>query len=45
MWENARISMTYTLYSKFNGRDSNYDGAGRNASMNNSLYLLWWFAF
>ncbi len=45
MWQNARLSLTYTLYSKFNGRDSNYDGAGRNASMNNSLYLLWWFAF
>ena len=45
LWENARLSLTYTMYSKFNGRDSNYDGAGRNASANNSLYLLWWFAF
>ena len=45
LWENARLSATYTMYSKFNGRDSNYDGSGRSASANNTLYLAWWFAF
>jgi len=44
-WLNVKISAQYTWYGKFNGAGSNYDGVGRNASDNNSLYLLLWFAY
>jgi hypothetical protein len=44
-WLNVKLSAQYTWYSKFNGSGSNYDGAGRNASDNNALYLLLWFAY
>ena len=44
-WLNVKISAQYTAYSKFNGADSNYDGLGRSASANNTLYLLLWFAY
>ncbi len=44
-WENTKISFIYTAYSKFNGAISNYDGFGRNASDNNSVYLQLWFLF
>ena len=40
--QNVQIAVQYTLYSKFNGGDSNYDGNGRNASDNDTLYLLLW---
>ena len=33
----------YTGYRQFNGAHSNYDGLGRNAKDNNTLYVvLWW---
>ncbi len=41
---NARIGLQYTWYDKFNGASSNYDGAGRNASDNNTLLGYIWFA-
>jgi hypothetical protein len=44
-WLNTRLSLQATRYSKFNGAGSNYDGAGRNASDNDSLYLLAWFNY
>ena len=44
-WQNTRFAMQYTAYNKFNGASLNYDGAGRNASDNNTLYLLGWFLF
>jgi hypothetical protein len=44
-WLNTKVSLQYTSYDKFNGSSSNYDGAGRNASANNVLYLLLWFNF
>jgi hypothetical protein len=44
-WQNARITLQYVLYTGFNGTGSNYDGFGRNASDNNTLYLLLWLAF
>jgi hypothetical protein len=44
-WLNVKLSLQYTAYDKFNGGSSNYDGAGRNASGNNTLYLLLWFAY
>ena len=44
-WLNVKVSVQYTWYNKFNGSGTNYDGAGRNASDNNTLYLLLWFAY
>lgn len=44
-WLNTKISVQYTWYSQFNGGSTNYDGAGRNASDNNTLYVLLWFAY
>lgn len=41
----ARIGLQYTAYSKFNGASSNYNGFGRNASDNNSLFLYLWAAY
>jgi len=44
-WENTRIALQYTAYGKFNGRANNYDGGGRNASDNNTLYAVVWLMF
>ena len=44
-YENTKLALQYTTYSKFNGGGSNYDGSGRNASDNNTLYLLGWINF
>jgi len=43
--QNIQLAAQYTAYAKFNGLKSNYDGAGRNASSNNSLYMMIWFIF
>ena len=43
--QNLRIGAQYTLYNRFNGAASNYDGFGRNARDNNSLFLYTWLAF
>ena len=42
-WENMQLVAQYTLYNKFNGGKSNYDGSGRSASDNNTLFLLLMF--
>ena len=44
-WKEGKISLQYTMYNKFNGAHSNYDGFGRNASDNNTLFLLVWLMF
>ena len=44
-WLNTKFALQYTAYNKFNGAGSNYDGAGRSASDNNTLYVLGWFNF
>ena len=44
-WLNTRLSLQDTQYTKFNGGSTDYDGSGRNASDNNSLYLLVWFNY
>ena len=44
-WENTRVGLQYTGYSKFNGRSSDYDGSGRDASGNNTLFGFVWLAF
>ena len=44
-WLNVKLSLQYTHYMRFNGADANYDGLGRNASDNDTMYLLLWFAY
>src|SRR5579872_2226985 len=44
-WLNTKLSVQYTAYSKFNGGNTNYDGVGRKASDNNTMYFLLWFAY
>ena len=44
-WLNTRFELQYVLYNKFNGGGTNYDGFGRNAKDNNTLYLLSWVVF
>lgn len=43
-WANLRLGLQYTIYSKFNGASSDYDGYGRDASDNNTLFLFLWLA-
>jgi len=43
-WMNLRLGLQYTGYDKFNGGDHNYDGFGRSAGDNNTLYLYGWLA-
>jgi hypothetical protein len=40
-----RLMLQYTGYSKFNGARRNYDGAGRDARDNNTLFLNVWAAY
>jgi hypothetical protein len=42
---NLKIGLQYTIYTWFNGRTTNYDGFGRNASGNNTLFLYSWLEF
>ena len=44
-WENTRLGVQYTAYSNFNGGKTNYDGSGRDAAGNNTLYAFAWLAF
>ncbi|HUX33061.1 MAG TPA: hypothetical protein VMV51_04250 [Gemmatimonadaceae bacterium] len=45
MWQNTRLGLQYVAYSRFNGSSTNYDGAGRSARDNNTLYTYIWLAF
>jgi len=38
-WQNLQLGAQYTGYTRFNGASTNYDGAGRNASSNDTVYL------
>ena len=44
-WLNMKFGLQYIWYTKFNGATKNYDGNGRNASDNNTLYAFVWLAF
>jgi hypothetical protein len=44
-WLNVKLQMQYVAYEKFNGLKTNYDGTGRNASDNNTLYALVWLNY
>ena len=39
---NMQVTAQYFLYNKFNGGSTNYDGSGRNASDNDTLYVALW---
>ena len=43
--QNIDLAVEYTGYLRFNGAQTNYDGAGRNASANNTVFLLARFVF
>lgn len=43
--QNIGLTFQYTGYMRFNGAATNYDGAGRNANSNNTVYLLARFVF
>jgi hypothetical protein len=44
-WVNLRMGLQYTGYWRFNGGSTNYDGFGRSASDNNTVFLYTWLAF
>lgn len=44
-WANLRLGLQYTAYSKFNGAAKDYDGNGRNATDNNTLFGFLWLAW
>jgi len=44
-WLNMRLGIQYTGYTRFDGGSSNYDGTGRSAHDNNTLFLFYWLAF
>ena len=43
--QNVRLLLQYTAYNKFNGSATNYNGQGRNARDNNTLFFDLWAAF
>ena len=43
--QNIGLTFQYTGYTAFNGARTNYDGAGRNAGANNTVYLVARFVF
>jgi hypothetical protein len=44
-YQNVDLAVQYTDYTRFNGGATNYDGSGRAASDNNTVYLLARFVF
>ena len=44
-WFNTKLTLQYVTYNKFDGSKMNYDGLGRNANQNNTLYILAWINF
>lgn len=43
--QNIELTAAYTGYAKFNGASHNYDGSGRSASANDSIYIALWLNF
>ncbi len=41
----TRVGVQYTAYNVFNGASQNYDGFGRNAQDNNTLFFYLWAAY
>ena len=43
-WAHVRLGAQYTFYTRFSGAVNNFDGAGRSASDNNTMFLYVWVA-
>ncbi len=43
--QNIDLTIAYNGFSRFNGSGANYDGSGRNAADNNTVYAAVWFIF
>ena len=43
--QNVEASLSYTGYTRFNGGTTNYDGLGRNARDNNTVFASIWIMF
>jgi hypothetical protein len=44
-WLNARIGLQYTLFNKFDGATTNFNGMSRNAHNNNTIFAYAWIMF
>lgn len=44
-WLNTKLGVQYTIFSKFNGAKTNYDGFHRDASDNNTVFVYLWTSF
>ena len=44
-WLNTKLSLQYVNYSKYSGLSSNFDGAGRNAKDNDTIFALVWLSY
>jgi hypothetical protein len=44
-WLNVKFGLQYVRYGNYNGAGMNYNGLGRSASANNTLFAFAWFAF
>lgn len=44
-WQVVRVGAQYTAYTRFNGAARNYDGFGRDARDNDTLFVYLWTAF
>jgi hypothetical protein len=44
-WLNMKIGLQYVYYEKFNGGKTNFDGNGRSAHDNNTIFGFAWIAF
>jgi hypothetical protein len=44
-WFNLKLGLQYVWYQKFNGARNDFDGAGRNARDNNTLFAFAWLSF
>lgn len=44
-WQNIRLGIQGMQFLQFNGASTNYDGSGRTASGNNTVYVFAWVAF
>lgn len=42
---NMKLGVQLSLFTEFDGAVKNYDGSGRNATDNNTLYMFAWFSF
>jgi hypothetical protein len=44
-YSSVKFSLQYWIYNRFDGSRHNFDGSGRNAQDNNTLYLQAWIVF